>query len=400
MLKLRIALRYLLSRKQFGAVNVISAISVAAVAVAAAAMIIVLSVFNGFERLAESKLSAIDPDYLAVPAEGKHIAGVDSIVSAIGKLPGVKAVAPQIAEKAYARSGNNRMAVSLLAMTPHALKESGLAAATVDGTCRFLSDTSAIVSAGVALTLGVRPYESLDTIDVYEPRRTGAINPANPMAAFQTARLHVVGVFQVEQEEYDRDVMVIPYALGAKLLNYNDMATSIAIYTANGFNDSPLRKLTASAGLQIKNRHEQQQQTFRMIAIEKWISFLMLGFILVVASANIISTLSMLVIEKEPNMAILKAMGATRRFVRGIFITQGWLIVALGGLAGVIIGILLVLGQMHFGWIKLGTSNPELMSIDIYPVVLKWPDVAFSLAAVLAVALLLTPVVAMVVKRR
>jgi len=397
-LKLRIALRYLLSRKQFGAVNVISAISVAAVAVAAAAMIIVLSVFNGFERLAQSKLSALDPDYLAVPTQGKRIEGIGSLVDLLEGVDGVKAACPQISERAYAMNAEAQSAVVMLGLTERGLQESGIADVIIDGTDRLTNDSTVLTSVGVAMALGVRPYEGADSMSLFEPRRTGAINPANPMAAFRKADLRVAGVYQVEQEEYDRDMVIVAYSL---LLGYDDAATSIAIHTGGSrAPESDLRQIAEQHGLNLKDRYKQQEHTYRMIAIEKWISFLMLGFILVIASANIISTLSMLVLDKEPSMAILRAMGATRRLIRGVFATQGWLIILLGGLAGIACGVLLVAGQMRYGWVKLGASNPELMSITNYPVELRWGDVGFTLAALTGVALLLTPVVGMVVKGR
>ena len=159
MLKLRIALRYLLSRKQFGAVNVISAISVAAVAVAAAAMIIVLSVFNGFERLAQSKLSALDPDYLAVPTQGKRIEGIGSLVDLLEGVDEVKAACPQISERAYAMNAEAQSAVVMLGLTERGLQESGIADVIIDGTDRLTNDSTILTSVGVALALGVRPYE-------------------------------------------------------------------------------------------------------------------------------------------------------------------------------------------------------------------------------------------------
>lgn len=400
MLSLRIALRYLLSRKQFGAVNVISAISVVAVAVATAAIVIVLSVFNGFEQLAESKLSAIDPDYLLVPQRGKSVGNVEALTDRIELIGGVDLAAPQIVEQAYAVAPGGQMAVRLMGLTPQALQHCGLSRVVVDGIGVLPSDSSALLSAGVAMSLGIRPYAGIDEFSVYEPRRIGAINPANPAMGFRREEFRCEGVFQIEQEEYDRDMVVINYDEAARLLLYSDAATSIAVYSsANVSIDiKALNMVAKDAGLIVKDRYEQQEQTYRMIAIEKWISFLMLAFILIIASANIISTLSMLVLDKAVNMSILSAMGATKGFIRRIFATQGWLIVVLGGMAGLIIGVVLVLGQMKYGWIKLGASNPELMSITNYPVVLRIEDVVLTFVALVGVALLLTPVVGMVVR--
>lgn len=400
MLSLRIALRYLLSRKSHGAVNVISAISLAAIAVAAAAMVIVLSVFNGFSRLAESKLSAIDPDFMLVPVQGKSIVRVDSLVVRLGAVEGVALAVPEISEQAFAVAEGAQMPVMLKGMTPQGLAASGIPGITIDGTGMFVTDSSAILSVGVAIGLNLRPSAQITSFTIYEPRRAGRINPANPMAAFRSASMKTQGVFQVEQEEYDRDVVVVPFNVAARLLAYDNEATSIAVYMHN---DAPsegiegrLAEIASDAGLTVKDRHHQQQQAFRMIAIEKWITFLMLAFILIIASCNIVSTLSMMILEKEDNMGVLTAMGATRRLINAVFTTQGWLIVIIGGLAGMLLGTLLVLGQEHFGWIKLAASDPSLMSVDTYPVILDPTDLIVTVLTLMAVALLITPVIPLI----
>ena len=405
MLSLRIALRYLLSRKSHGAVNIISAISLAAIAVAAAAMVIVLSVFNGFSRLAESKLSVIDPDFLIVPMHGKTIEGVDSVSVALLGVDGVGTVQPEISEQAFAvAQGENQMPVTLKGMTSGALAASGLSGVMIDGHPGFRGDSCAIISVGVAMQLNLRPSAGLSDFTVYEPRRVGRINPANPMAGFRMAELQVTGVFQVEQEEYDRDVVIVPFAVAASLLGYEGEATSLGVWLKEGVSPgrvaAGLAKPAERYGMEVKDRHQQQEAAFRMISIEKWITFLMLAFILVIASCNIISTLSMLILEKEDNMGVPTAVGATRGFINRIFMTQGWLIIVLGGCAGIISGALLVLGQQHFGWIKLAASDPALMSVTSYPVVLSAADLLATFLTLLGVALVITPVIPLIRRRR
>lgn len=399
MLSLRIALRYLLSRKSHGAVNIISAVSLAAIAVAAAAMVIVLSVFNGFTRLAESKLSAIDPDFLMVPVEGKAFGSVDSIAGAVSSIAGVAEAAPEITEQAFAVAGDKQMPVTIKGMTAGAIAHSGIGGIVIDGS-NMEGEGSALLSVGVAMGLNLRPSAAVETIAVFEPRRVGRINPANPMAAFRSTQVAGVGVYQVEQEEYDRDMIILTYDEAASLLNYDNEANGIAVWLTPGADAASvatqLRGIASDLGLAVKDRHQQQEQAFRMISIEKWITFLMLAFILVIASFNIISTLSMLIIEKEGNMLILSAMGATRRMQSGIFILQGWLIVIIGGLVGIILGTALVLLQQHFGLIKLGAADMSVMSIQVYPVLLKYTDILVTFATIAAVALLISPVVPLI----
>lgn len=410
MLSLRIAFRYLVSRKSHGTVNTISAISVAAVAVAAAAMIIVLSVFNGFSSLAAGKLSRLDPDYMLVPVKGKTIAAADSLCALLRSIPGVASAEPEITEQAFATTPQGRrMGLIVKGMTPAGRAASGLGGVIIDGDGSLAVTDSllppSIISVGTAVSLNLRPSVDLCDFTLYEPRRLARVNPANPMGAFRSIPLQATGVYQIEQEEYDKDMVIIPYAVASRLLDYpSSVASSVAVQLRSGASASSvasaLEKVAAERSLRVLDRFRQQQPAFRMIAVEKWITFLMLGFILLIASFNIVSTLYMMMLEKQANMRILHAMGATRAFVARIFVSQGWLIVVLGGVAGIILGSLLVLGQQHFGWIKLSAADPSLMAVDSYPVVLSAGDILTTLLAVLAVAILITPAILLLDRRR
>lgn len=406
MLSLRIALRYLLSHKSHGAVNVISAVAIAGVAVAAAAMIIVLSVFNGFTQLVEKKTSSFNPPLLVLPVAAHTIANADSLADALATTPGVALAAPLIDEQAFAISAHGQMPVNIRALPPRAIAASGLpsillASAPASGPAQeataapaSAASEAAFLSVGAALTLNAHPA---DTIGLFEPRRLGRVNPANPMKAFRGAQLRVQGVYQVEQEEQDRDMLVVPLSVARRLLDYTTEATGIAIYLTS---DSPsLLASTRSAladrlpaGYRVADRIEQEADAHRMIALEKWITFLMLLFILAISSFNIISTLSLMVVEKQANMAVFSAIGAPNRLIRAIFANQGWLITLLGGIVGLLIGSLITLGQQTFGWVKIQASNPAVMAIDYYPVQLQATDILIILAAILLTATIISAV--------
>ena len=411
MLSLRIALRYLLSHKSHGAVNVISAVAIAGVAVAAAAMIIVLSVFNGFTQLVEKKTSSFNPPLLVLTVAAHTIANADSLADALATTPGVALAAPLIDEQAFAISAHGQMPVNIRALPPRAIAASGLpsillasapasgpaeAAPAQEATAAPASAASeaAFLSVGAALTLNAHPA---DTIGLFEPRRLGRVNPANPMKAFRGAQLRVQGVYQVEQEEQDRDMLVVPLSVARRLLDYTTEANGIAIYLTS---DSPsLLASTRSAladrlpaGYRMADRIEQEADAHRMIALEKWITFLMLLFILAISSFNIISTLSLMVVEKQANMAVFSAIGAPNRLIRAIFANQGWLITLLGGIVGLLIGSLITLGQQTFGWVKIQASNPAVMAIDYYPVQLQATDILIILAAILLTATIISAV--------
>lgn len=392
MLAFRIALRYLFSRKSHGAVNVISAVSVAGVAVASAAMIIVLSVFNGFTRLCETKLSKFDPPAMVVAAEGKVFAGADTLAARLAALPGIRGALPQLTEQAFAIAGNSQMPVTLTGVVQGWDTLSGVADITIDGAPRVLQLSqglsAALLSVGAATGLQTTP-KSPWAVTIYEPRRTGRYNPANPAGAFVADTIVCLGVFRVEQEEYDRDMIVVPLEVSRRLLEYTGgEASGIAVWGDAGVSDAALlatlrSALAGRADLKVLDRFGQQPDIFRMIGVEKWITFAMLVFILLVAAFNIVSTLSMMVLEKQPNMGVMRAMGATDSLISRIFANQGWLITLAGGLIGLCAGTLLSLGQEHFGWVKLNAIDPSMLSITAYPVATQWGDI-LTVAAVTA----------------
>lgn len=389
MVTLRIALRYLVSKKTHTAVNVISLISMIGVAVATMAIVCVLSVFNGFSDLATSKLSQLSPDLRLESKRGKVIAHADSIVRVLTSMPEIAVAAPTVEENALAAYGGRQMPVIIKGVTEAYDTITVLRSIVKDDGVFMLTDPDygnfATLSVGTAINLEAHPG-FYNRLDLYVPRRTGRLNPANPSASFRTDSLLVGGVFQTEQTEFDTDLVIIPLETARHLLDYTDEATAIEVMTAPGISPSRAAeavKARLGDSLLVKDRLMQQEQSFKMIAIEKWITFFLLAFILVIASFNVISTLSMLIIEKTDNIATLYALGASRGMISRIFIMEGWLISLLGGIAGIIMGVILCLAQQWGGFIKLGGDHAA-MSIDVYPVRLAFPDL---LAVILLVAL-------------
>lgn len=395
MFALRIALRYFFAPKSHRAVNVISVISIAGVAVAAMAIVVVLSVFNGFTSLAGARLGKIDPDLKVVPVEGKAFAGADSLAALMAGADGVASAMPVLGERALLVADDSQVPVRLIGIDPVGFGAPGIDSMLIDGfyaTDAFAgSDTLAAVqlSVGVALSSRLRPGGDSHAA-LYVPRRTGRINPANPAAAYRSMPVAVSGVFQIDQAEYDADCVFVPLDRLRALLEYRaDEASAVNIalqpYADPAVVEAAVRRI-AGAGFDVLPREQQQADTFRMIAIEKWVTFLMLVFILLIASFNIVSTLSLLVIEKRDNMLTLRALGAPRSIVRSVFGWLGLLITAAGGVVGTALGVILSLLQEHFGLIKLD-GDPAALSVDAYPVRLEWPDVGLVLATVIATGL-------------
>lgn len=396
MFSLRVAIRYLFSKKTHNAVNVISLISVAGVAVATIAIVCVLSVFNGFSDLAASHLSRLDPDIKVTPVTGKTIISADSLASAIAGINGIEKAIPTIEEQALAIYGNRQMPVTIKGVPENYDSITSLRSIIIDGEW-IHDDGSALsyttLSAGAAINLRAFPgYDQY--MGIYVPRRKGRINPANPMAAFRSDSLIVSGVFQVEQAEYDADMVIIPLENARRMLDYTTEASAIEIKVRPNiriYDAIANIKAATGNGYEVKDRMQQQEQSFRMIEIEKWITFLMLAFILIIASFNILSTMSMLIIEKKDNIRTLRALGASQKIISRIFLLEGWLISIVGGIAGIIIGVTLSLAQQWGGFIKLG-GNAAAMSIDAYPVRVNPTDILAVIAIVLLVGILTSAV--------
>jgi len=390
MLTLKIALRYLFAKKSHRAVNVIALISMAGVAVATMAIVVVLSVFNGFTDLAYSHLSAVDPEVKILPKQGKVIVAADSLAEMIQSRDDVLAAAPVLQERALFVAGDYQMPIIFKGLdSSRANLIADIDSVIIDGVYtdyNGLPDSLVAVqpAVGVAVNLGVRPSPYLAG-DIYVPKRVGRINPANPAAAYRSIPVAVSGIVQIDQPEYDADYVYVPLAAARRLLDYDaGEGSAIEIKAATGVSPD---NLVAALALDfpeyiVLGRVQQQEETFRMIAVEKWVTFLMLAFILLIAAFNIVSTLSLMVIEKRSDMSTLRALGAPLALTRNIFVSEGWLITTLGGIVGLLLGIALSLVQEHFGLVKLA-ADPTALTIDVYPVRLEWGDVAVVFAAIL-----------------
>ncbi len=391
MLSARIAARYLLSKKSHGAVNVISAISVAGVAVATAAIVVVLSVFNGFTRLAETHLSVVDPDLLAAPLRGKVFGDADRMAAELARLPEVAAAVPSLTERGLMVCGERQLPVVFKGVTPDHYKivdmERLMTVGGFAGDSTGIGDAPAQLAVGVAARLDIRP--GLSRPELYVPRRVGRINPANPAGAFFSVPLAVTGIMQVEQMDFDADHIFIPLVDARRILQYaGGEASALEIALADGVDADEGRRAVEralGADFSVADRTAQHAGSMRMIAIEKWVTFIMLGFILVIAAFNILSTLSLMVIEKRDNMATLRCLGARRTVVRGIFMWQAAIITLGGGVIGMSLGIGLSLAQEYGRFITLG-GDASKMTIDVYPVSVEAGDIAAVAGILLAVA--------------
>lgn len=402
-LPLKIAWRYLVAKKGHQAVNIISIVAVCGVVVATAALICVLSVFNGFRGLIMGRLAMLDPQIAITATVGKTVDDADSIISAVEDLPGVERAVPVIEDQALAIYAQLQMPVRLKGVPDDYNTMNDMDSVIVDGEWKLRDQVSryAVAGAGPAIRLMVRP-DFLGMVRLYAPQRQGRVNIANPMGAFRQDSLFVSGIFQLQQNSYDADLIYVPLEMARGLFDYDTQATQIEVKLSPGTSESQVMKAISQAlgsGYQVKNRLMQQREAYRLVNIEKWMAFLLLAFILIIATFNVISTLSLLIIEKDSSIATLRALGANDSQISRIFVLQGWLITLVGAITGVIAGLILCLCQQQFGWLRL-SGDPANMIISAYPVQVQGTDVLITLALVAAVGLLTSMVTALIMRHR
>lgn len=383
------ARRYLRARKSHSAVTAIARVSVAGVAVATAAIVCVLSVFNGFREVLAGRLDRMSPDVMVSPASGKTFADGDSLAAAVSTVDGVAIAMPMVADNALALAGSSEMPVRLLGVDPAAYRRiTSLDSIMLDGGKAPLAGSrEAAAAVGTASQLAL--YEQGTPILLFAPRREGRVNLANPAASFISDSVALSGVYRADRSEVDANTMVCDIEVARMLFQYDAEATEVLVKAAPGVAPEALAgriRDRLGKGYVVKDRLQQQAMDFRMIEIEKWVTFLLLFFILVIASFNIVSTLAMLVVEKQKSMLTMRAVGMPYSLIGRVFWWESVFVTVAGGIAGLALGVILSLLQEHFGLIKLA-GDPSAMIVSAYPVALQWGDVALAFAPVALIGL-------------
>lgn len=392
-----IARRYLFSKKSHNAINVISAISVCGIAIATMAMVCVLSVFNGFGGIVEEMFSAFDPHLKISVKEGKvfgyHTPGFEKAL----QLEGIQMISESLEENALFKFEDQQVPVRMKGVSEDFKLMTDMKKLIVDGSFQLREDVVdyATLGAGLAVTLGARPG-FVSPVEIYAPRRDVRVNLANPTAAFTTGYAQIGGVFSLNQPEYDEQMAIIPIELARELFNYTDEVTSLDIkLTPDASVKRVKREMQRLLGddFLVEDRYEQQRESFRMLQIEKWVTFLILAFILLIAVFNVVGSLSMLIVEKRDDIRSLQHMGASNHLVARIFLYEGWLITFIGILSGIVIGLGMCLLQQHYGLLRL-SNTPGAYIIDAYPVIVQVSDllIVFAVVSVIGLLTVLYPV--------
>lgn len=381
-----IAWRYLFSKKGHNAINIVSGISAAAVAVVTAAMICVLSVMNGFGELVERMFSEFDPVLMVVPAKGQTLRTDTLPIASLYAREDIEAVSMQLEQTALVRYKDHQMPARVMGVDSLFTRTAHIDSIITDGFYSVWDGAfdRAVLGRGLAAQLGINAHFT-GALHLYAPKRTGRINLLRPDQSLLHEHAFIAGTFAVNQIEYDDQLMLVSLPLAQRLFEYDEhTATALRIQLKEGkpiANSQKLIAKTLGPGYKVLDRYEQQADFFRILRIEKLLTIVLLVFILLIASFNIIGSLSMLIIDKTEDIRILSHMGADERMIRRTFLIEGWLISMLGTFAGLIIGVLLCLGQQHYGWLSLGTGTEYIISA--YPVQVQAGDVALVALIVL-----------------
>ena len=388
-----IARRYLFSKKSHNAINVISGVSVCGVALATLALVCTLSVFNGFQDLVATFFTAFDPELKITAVHGKVFDARDQRILQIKEWPEVEVFTESLQDQAMVQyQGRQTMAI-IKGVDDNFNRLTAIDSILIGRGDWVLHDEVADYAVpGVELVsmlgTGVR---FLDPLEVYVPKRGAKINMANPTTGLKKANLFSSGlVFAVNQQQYDASYILTSLSFARKIFQYQTEVSSIELKLKEGVDtDSFRKKLSKVLGpeFRVQNRYEQQADTFRIMEVEKLISYAFLTFILLIACFNVIGSLSMLIIDKKQDVVTLRNLGADNQLIVRIYLIEGCLIAFMGALIGVVLGLVLCLVQQEYGIISLGGgSGGGSFIVDAYPVSVHLTDILLVFVTVLIVS--------------
>ncbi|MEJ5264424.1 MAG: ABC transporter permease [Bacteroidales bacterium] len=379
-----VALKFLFSRKKHQAIHIISLISIAGIALGTMALITVLSVFNGFDSVIKSMFNRFDPDLKIIPHTGKFFSLDSTMLKMIQQTEGVEAVAYVVEESVLLQYDDRQYigaikGVSDNFLTLHPLEEN------LQGNAILKKNNIplALVGMGVAYYLGVNP-NLYHPLIIYLPRKEADIY-STPEEAFQRLVIYPSGLFTIERE-IDNKYVIVPYDFACKLLQEKNIVSNIEVKVKKGWNIAVVQqKIAQKIGekFEVLDHYQQQQLLYKIMKSEKWAVFFILVFILIVASLNMLSTLTMTILEKKQNIQIFHYLGADWQRIRRIFLFNGWMSVLLGSLIGLFAGLLLCLLQQHYGFVKL--QGMSTFVIDSYPVKVLPLDIVLILTTVMII---------------
>ena len=397
-----IAGRYLFAKKSHNVINIISAISAIGMAIGTAALIIILSVYNGFDSLIRSMMSMVEPDLLITPSTGKVFIPEGETYDWIYDQPSVKSMCCVLQEQVFINYDGKQGLAKAKGVDWVYEDESSLKDYITDGEFKLHKGDIplAVVGAGLAYEMQMNP-RFLAPIEIYFPSRTRKISLANPASAIESIRVWPSGLFSVNTD-VDKELMILPIAKMQELLEYENEVSGVEIRLTDNSDTKELKRLQKEISsklgpdFKVKDRFQQNESLYKMMKYEKAAIYMILIFVIIIIAFNIFGSLTMLIIEKRFDIETLKSLGATEKLIKRIFVLEGWMISLAGLAGGLFLGVLFSLLQQWFGFIKM----PGHFVVQAYPIILSWTDVMLTAIGVTVIGYLIALIPAHTLNRR
>ena len=386
-----IARRYLVAKKSHNVINIISAISAAGMAVGTAALVIIMSIYNGFDSLIKTMMGNVEADLVIVPAQGKTFVPEGEVYDWIYEQEDVKNMCCVLQEQVFISYDGKQSLCRAKGVDWVFEEETPVKGYIKDGEFRLHKGDipMACVGASLAWDMGISP-RFLSPIELYFPSRTRKISLSNPAASIEIIKVWPSSIFSISND-IDAELLILPIEKMRELLEYDDEVSAVEIRVENGVGNDRIKDLQKEIsarlgeGFRVKNRYQQNESLYKMMKYEKAAIYMILIFIIIIIAFNIFGSLSMLIIEKQGDIATLRSMGAGEKTIRRIFSLEGWMI-SLSGLAvGLIFGIVFSLAQQHWGFIKM----PGSFIVQAYPIILSWSDILLTVSGVAVIGYLI-----------
>ena len=386
-----IATRYLFARKSHNVINIISAISALGMAIGTAALIIILSVYNGFDSLIRSMMSNVEPDLMITPSTGKVFVPEGEVYDWIYEQESVRNMCCVLQEQVFISYDGKQGIAKAKGVDWIYEEESPLKDHLTEGEFNLHKGDipMASVGAGLAYEMGISP-RFLSGIEIYFPTRTGRISLANPASSLQFIKVWPSSIFSVSSD-IDADLMVLPIESMKELLEYEDEVSAVEIRFNDSSDKKEIRRVQKEIserlgpGFNVRDRFQQNEALYKMMKYEKAAIYMILIFIIIIIAFNIFGSLSMLIIEKKEDIGTLRSLGAPESLIKRIFILEGWMISLVGLACGLAVGTAFSLLQQHLGFIKM----PGHFVVQAYPVILSWSDILLTAGGVALIGYLI-----------
>lgn len=390
-----IARRYLFARKSHNVINIISVISAAGIAVGCAALVIILSIYNGFDDLLKGMFESYTPDLVISPREGKVFDPDTATLSALKGREEVASVCEVLEETVFLKYGEREAIVTARGVDSVYQNVTGLNRFVLQGSFDLKDGEINQMVLGAAIAQDLRLNTSFVTpLEVYFPSRTARVSLTDPTAALKKVRVFPAGTISLEKQ-FDEQYVYMPISALRELLEWNSEVSSLEVrvkpeyVTASGSVSKSFQKeISAMFGesFSVKNKYQQNESLYKMMTYEKLAIYLILMFVVLIISCNVFGSLSMLIIEKQDDIEILRSMGADNRMINRIFTTEGWMISLLGAAVGIVLGLAVCLAQQYLHLVKL----PGNFIISYYPVHLQLTDLLLVFVSVAAIGYLMS----------